>query len=659
MPHDYSKKEVLDIVEREAKQSGIPRDDFLRFAYIETGGRFDEKAAHRNSKGEVTAAGLFQFVPDTAKAYGISGREFDPVVNTDAAAKLYLHNRETLTNRHANDGRAYLSGKPEPDGLDMYLAHQQGARGYRSIQTAIATGHFLDEKTRDNFRPNISSEDCEKILGITKKEFMKLPDREMAQNFVKYWDTKYDRIAIPEKNIQPLRDEPHAPKQPAAPHQPAPHQPAAQQPAAQQPAAPKPGAAAAGGIALESAYQLTLQYDHVKYGFGSKNVDSGKVDCSGWITHLQNSTMKEINAKAGHTVFSKDEMFSPGYDNAAALVRKSEQRSGVMIEGKAVTAAVLKEGMIIGEDNGRTSWDKGFYKGIDHITMVVRDPKSGELKISQSRGGEGVELSSVDDYLKYKHGKGVQLYATDPLAEARELLKDRGQTRGQAPQADAKHEAKTEPKHEQPKPANAGHGALADGVLDRNEKGRDVRALQEGLNKLGYTDGHGKPLAADANFGPRTEEAVRKFQQAHGLKPDGDAGPLTLEAMKKSLAHPQVCDPKHPDHGMYQDASKQLEKLGGFKSADELHRTAAALTYEARVGGMDKIAQVLPNKSGTGYFAVGGEPSDPATSRAYVDKASAANQSVERSSEQLRQDVPAQAAQQQTEQQNKTKTMAA
>lgn len=656
MAHDYSKKEVLDIVEREARERGIPRDDFLRFAYIETGGRFDENAAHRNKKGEVTAAGLFQFVPDTARQYGIRGREFDPVANTDAAARLYLHNRETLVDRHATDGRAYVSGKPQPDGLDMYLAHQQGARGYRSIQHAIATGHFLDDSTRGNFRPNISAADCEKVIGMTKKEFMALPDREMAQKFVQYWDTKYDRIAIPEKNIQPLREDARREQPaPAEPKHPAPaQQPAAQQPAAQQPAAPK---AAGGGIALESAYELTLRYDHVKYGFGAKNVETGRVDCSGWVTHLQNSTMKEINAKAGHTVFSKDELFSPGYDNAAALVRKSEQRSGVMIEGKAVTAAVLKEGMIIGEDNGRTSWDKGFYKGIDHITMVVRDPKSGELKISQSRGGEGVELSSVEDYLKYKHGKGVHLYATDPLAEARELLKDRGQVRGAQ---DGKQEPKAEHRTEAAPAKPGATAAMADGVLDRNEKGRDVRALQEQLGKLGYTDGHGKPLAADGHFGPRTEEAVRKFQQAHGLKPDGDAGPLTLDALKKAQAQPLLCDPKHPNNGMYEDALKQLDKLGGFKSAEELRRTAATLTYEARVSGMNDITHVLPNKSGSGYFAVNGEPGDPAAQRAYVDKASAAAQSVERSTEQLRQDAPAQAAQTaEREQQNKARSVAA
>ncbi|MGO1069113.1 XVIPCD domain-containing protein [Lysobacter sp. CA199] len=658
MAHDYSKKEVLDIVEKEARERGIPRDDFLRFAYIETGGGFDENAAHRNKRGEVTAAGLFQFVPDTARAYGIRGKEFDPVANTDAAARLYLHNREILVTRHERDDRPYLSGKPQPDGLDMYLAHQQGAGGYRSIQMAIQTGHFSDPDTRKNFRSNISADDCEKILGVTKKEFMALPDREIATKFVQYWDTKYDRIAIPEKNIQPLRNDgvhPAEPPRTQTPQQPAPQQPAPAQPSPAQPAS------ASGGIVLEQAHQLGVRYNHVKYGFGEKNVASGEVDCSGWVSHVENATMREINAKAGRTVFDAKEMFSPGFDHAAGIVEKAEKRSGVMIEGKAVTADVLKEGMIIGEDNGKKGWDAGRHRGIDHITMVVRDPATGELKISQSRGGEGVEMISVEKYLAGKHASGAKLYATDPLAEARDLLKDH--SRNQTQDGQHKPEA-SKPEASKPEPAKpAAVAAMADGVLERNEKGSDVRALQTALNKLGYTDAKGNPLGVDGDFGKHTEEAVRKFQEAHKLKVDGEAGPDTLGALKKAQSQPLLSDPKHPQNGMYEDALKQLDKLGGFKSPEDMRRTAATLTYEARVSGLDKIEHVVPNLSGTGYFAVKGEPSDPGAQRAYSDKNAAASLPVERVSEQLRQDVPqpAQTTQpsQDNEQQQKSKTAVA
>ncbi len=72
MERDYSRQEVLDIIESEARERNIPRDDFMRFAYIETGGTFNEQA----SRGAAGAKGLFQFVPDIA---GIRGRESDAV----------------------------------------------------------------------------------------------------------------------------------------------------------------------------------------------------------------------------------------------------------------------------------------------------------------------------------------------------------------------------------------------------------------------------------------------------------------------------------------------------------------------------------------------------------------------------------------------------
>ena len=129
MARDYPKSEVLDIIDNVAAQRGINRDDFLRFAYIETGGTFDETA----SRGPKGAKGLFQFVPDTARAYGIEGRELDPRANTDAAAQLYLDNRQVLLNRHKSNGMDYLSGKESPDGFEMYMVYQQGVNGYGFI----------------------------------------------------------------------------------------------------------------------------------------------------------------------------------------------------------------------------------------------------------------------------------------------------------------------------------------------------------------------------------------------------------------------------------------------------------------------------------------------------------------------------------------------
>ncbi len=64
-------------------------------------------------------------------------------------------------------------------------------------------------------------------------------------------------------------------------------------------------------------------------------------------------------------------------------------------------------------------------------------------------------------------------------------------------------------------------------VLKKGAKGRDVEALQKALNKLGARPA----LDIDGDFGPKTEEAVRKFQKKAALKPDGQVGEMTQAAI--------------------------------------------------------------------------------------------------------------------------------
>jgi len=59
--------------------------------------------------------------------------------------------------------------------------------------------------------------------------------------------------------------------------------------------------------------------------------------------------------------------------------------------------------------------------------------------------------------------------------------------------------------------------AASGGTLRRGSKGDDVKKMQA---KLG--------LAADGDFGPGTEAALKKWQTANGLTADGVAGPKTL-----------------------------------------------------------------------------------------------------------------------------------
>lgn len=56
-----------------------------------------------------------------------------------------------------------------------------------------------------------------------------------------------------------------------------------------------------------------------------------------------------------------------------------------------------------------------------------------------------------------------------------------------------------------------------------------MTALQEALSTLGYYTAR-----VDGDFGPLTDKAVREFQSAAGLVPDGIVGPLTWAALDRA-----------------------------------------------------------------------------------------------------------------------------
>jgi len=57
-------------------------------------------------------------------------------------------------------------------------------------------------------------------------------------------------------------------------------------------------------------------------------------------------------------------------------------------------------------------------------------------------------------------------------------------------------------------------------VLKKGDKGKEVEDLQKSLK-----------IKVDGDFGPKTEEAVKKFQKENGLTPDGIVGSKTWNAL--------------------------------------------------------------------------------------------------------------------------------
>ena len=76
-------------------------------------------------------------------------------------------------------------------------------------------------------------------------------------------------------------------------------------------------------------------------------------------------------------------------------------------------------------------------------------------------------------------------------------------------------------------------------LLRSGSAGLEVRQLQEKLQALGYYQND-----LDGKYGGGTKAAVERFQQQHGLQPDGMAGPATLNLLNSGQAKPFHATPK-------------------------------------------------------------------------------------------------------------------
>ncbi len=97
-----------------------------------------------------------------------------------------------------------------------------------------------------------------------------------------------------------------------------------------------------------------------------------------------------------------------------------------------------------------------------------------------------------------------------------------------------------------------------DGTLNKGDKGDAVKTLQKRLKELGYYT-----LTPDGEYGSRTVEAVKAFQEKNGLTVDGVVGTTTLTKLNSSSAIPAKEEEKDDgtlEKGDKGDAVKNLQK---------------------------------------------------------------------------------------------------
>lgn len=115
-----------------------------------------------------------------------------------------------------------------------------------------------------------------------------------------------------------------------------------------------------------------------------------------------------------------------------------------------------------------------------------------------------------------------------------------------------------------------------------------VRELQDVVNKLGFKDAQGKPLARDGRFGPRTTAAVQAMQKALGLPTDGKVSPELL-ARVKGLAGKKKPAPKRAREAEYIEIQRAdriegrvYESLGTDEAGGRVFRVRIIKTGDSK-----------------------------------------------------------------------------
>ncbi len=143
-------------------------------------------------------------------------------------------------------------------------------------------------------------------------------------------------------------------------------------------------------------------------------------------------------------------------------------------------------------------------------------------------------------------------------------------------------------------------------MLRSGSSGDAVTALQRKLWALGFDPG---PI--DGAFGPKTDDAVKRYQEQKGLQVDGIAGPETFTSLGmmegEQVAATEVAEPVDVhDHGHHpaesapaQEAEKSAPAApSGMDALRDAEKEAEEETPKARRGFMARWAAKRARKRG-------------------------------------------------------------
>lgn len=127
--------------------------------------------------------------------------------------------------------------------------------------------------------------------------------------------------------------------------------------------------------------------------------------------------------------------------------------------------------------------------------------------------------------------------------------------------------------------------AFSDGRFNAGDTGVGVQILQARLAALDYPGRDGRPLAADAEFGPNTRHAVTLFQKDHGLPQTGAADMDTLRAIESATSRQVKHVPEAPpttDDAVEMLLTRMTEEQTARRGDEAVISTTSEITRDTR-----------------------------------------------------------------------------
>ena len=158
----------------------------------------------------------------------------------------------------------------------------------------------------------------------------------------------------------------------------------------------------------------------------------------------------------------------------------------------------------------------------DHVGMIVEVTADGYLVIE---GNKSDEVGYRTIHRNYNRIKGFALPDYAAAATEGEFVEIPAEISIEPEQAeDSAQKVETEDTFK----LEFHYLRFGAGMKGQEKLREEVRAVQQHLKGLGFDIG---PDGADGELGTNTENAVKQYQRAVGLRPDGEVGPLTRARM--------------------------------------------------------------------------------------------------------------------------------